>query len=305
MKINDVVIVGAGPAGLTAGLFTGRAMLSTMIIEKENFGGELMNRDMIDNYPSYPDSVLGPELGSRMMEQATKYGAEFAFGDVRKVRIEKDHKIVITNDGEYAGRAIILAGGSRPKKLGVPGEDQFQHKGVFHCATCDGPRFANKVVAIAGGGDSGLTEALQLSRYVGEVVILECLPQLTAMKVVQQKVLSDPKIKIKCGFRIDQICGQNAVESIKVTDIRSSEKSVVNVEGILIHVGIEPNTDYLKGVVPLNERGQIIVNDGMESPLEGIFAAGDIRQNSAWQISTAVGDGATAALAAIKYVGRT
>jgi thioredoxin reductase (NADPH) len=280
-ELNDIVIVGAGPAGLTAGLFTGRAMLRTVIIEKQNFGGELMNREMIGNYPSYPNGVLGPELGSRMMEQATKYGVEFAFGDVRGIRIEKDRKIVITGDGEYAGKAVILAGGSRPKKLGVPGEEQFQNKGVFYCATCDGPRFANKVMAVAGGGDSGLTEALQLERYVTKAIILECQPRLTATKIVQQKVSSDPKIEIKCGFRIDAICGRSGVESLNVTDMNSGKKSLLEAGGVLVHVGIEPNTDYLKGMVPLNERGQVIVNDKMESESEGFFAAGDIRQNSA------------------------
>ena len=301
-SIYDVIIIGAGPAGLTAGLYTSRAKLRTLIIEKELLGGELMNRDLIENYPSYPDGILGPDLGSNMMTQVMNYGTEMQFGEVERIEVEDKNRIVKTSQGDYLTKSIIIAGGAHYKKLGVPGEQEFADKGVFYCATCDGPRFANKGVAVAGGGDSGITEALFLARMVSKVVVIEMLPQLTATKVLQERAFSDPKIDITCGSKIEAICGDNQVKSLDVIDIETGERSSIAVDGILVHVGVEANTEYLKGSVPLDEKGQILVNEKMETEIPGIFAAGDIRHNSLMQITTAVGDGATAALSLEKYL---
>lgn len=301
-SIYDVIIIGAGPAGLTAGLYTSRAKLRTLIIEKELLGGELMNRDLIENYPGYPDGILGPDLGSNMMTQVMNYGTEMQFGEVERIEVEDKNRIVKTSQGDYLTKSIIIAGGAHYKKLGVPGEQEFADKGVFYCATCDGPRFANKGVAVAGGGDSGITEALFLARMVSKVVVIEMLPQLTATKVLQERAFSDPKIDITCGSKIEAICGDNQVKSLDVIDIETGERSSIAVDGILVHVGVEANTEYLKGSVPLDEKGQILVNEKMETEIPGIFAAGDIRHNSLMQITTAVGDGATAALSLEKYL---
>jgi thioredoxin reductase (NADPH) len=301
-SIYDVIIIGAGPAGLTAGLYTSRAKLRTLIIEKELFGGELMNRDLIENYPSYPDGILGPDLGSKMMTQVMNYGTETQFGEVERIEVEGKDRIVKTSQGDYLTKSIIIAGGAHYKKLGLPGEQEFADKGVFYCATCDGPRFANKGVAVAGGGDSGITEALFLARMVSKVMVIEMLPQLTATKVLQERAFSDPKIDITCGSKIEAICGDNQVKSLDVIDIKTGERSSIAVDGILVHVGVEANTEYLKGSVPLDEKGQVLVNEKMETEISGIFAAGDIRHNSPMQIATAVGDGATAALSLEKYL---
>jgi thioredoxin reductase (NADPH) len=298
----DVLIIGAGPAGLTAGLYTSRSGLRTLILDKENLGGELMNRELIENYPGYPDGILGPELGSNMLTQAMNYGTEIKLDKVERIEVNEDYKVIKTSQAAYWGRAIIIACGAHPKKLGVLGEEEFVDRGVFYCATCDGPRFTDKVVAVAGGGDSGITEALSLARIVSKVTVVELLPQLTATKILQERAFQNPKLEIKCGFKVEAIRGDEQVKALDILDMQRGQKSVLEVEGILVHVGIEANTNYLKGSVPLNEKGQVLVNEKMETEIAGIFAAGDIRHNSLCQISTAVGDGATAALSLMKYL---
>ena len=301
-NIYEVIIVGGGPAGLTAGLYTSRSRLRTLIIEKECIGGELMNRDLIENYPGYPDGVLGPELGSNMMTQVMNYGAEIQLSEVEQISIEEDYKVVKTSLGDYRGKALIIAGGAHPRRLGIPGEQEFLNRGVFYCATCDGPRFTNKVVAVAGGGDSGITEALFLTDLVSRVIIIEQLPHLTATETLQERAFSNPKIETRCGVKIEAIRGDEGVKALDLLDAQTGQRSVLEAEGILVHVGVEANTDYLRGTMPLDRRGQISVNEKMETEIAGIFTAGDIRHNSPMQIATAVGDGATAALSAGKYL---
>ncbi len=302
METYDIIIIGSGPAGLTAGLYTNRSKLRTLIIEKDALGGELANRDLIENYPSYPDGILGPELSSRMVSQAVNYGTEIQLGEVEQVQIDGNRKVVKTSFREFAGKAIIIAGGAHNKKLGVPGEEEFVDKGVFYCATCDGPRFADKVVAIVGGGDSGITEGLFLARLVSKVIIIEMLPQCTATKILQDRAFSNPKIEIKCGSKIEAIIGDERVKALDLLDIQTGKKSTLEVDGVLVLIGFEPNTDYLSGIVPLDSKGHILVNEKMETEIPGVFAAGDIRHNSPMQIATAVGDGATAALSASRFL---
>ena len=299
----EVIIVGAGPAGLTAGLYISRAGLRTLILDKGTLGGELMNRDLIENYPSYPDGILGPDLGSNMAQQAMNYGVEIQFAEAKQIEIVGDYKVVKTSAGNFRGRAVVIAGGAQPRKLGIPGEQQFADNGVIYCATCDGPRFADKVVAVTGGGDSGVTEALFLTRIVSKVMLIEVLPRLSATRILRERVSSNPKIEIKCGVRIEAIHGKEQVEAIEISDTQTGQRSLFTVDGILVHVGLEANIDYLKGTLPLNKRGQILVNQKMETEVAGIFAAGDVRHNSPMQVVTAVGDGATAALSLEKYLG--
>jgi len=292
----DVVIIGSGPAGLTAGLYTSRARFSTLIIEKEVFGGELANRDIIENYPGYSDGILGPDLASNMVHQVTKYEGKIRLDEVEQIKIEENYKRVITAQGEIIAKHIIIACGAHPKQLGVPGEQEFLEQGVFYCATCDGPRFADKTVVVAGGGDSGITEALFLTKFVSKVIIVEMLPYLSANKTLQERASSNPKIEIICGAKIEAIEGVEEVNAIHLLKVETGQKVVLPSDGILVHIGIEPNTDFVKNILPLNKRGQIMVNEYLETNVAGIFAAGDIRNNSPMQISTAVGDGATAAL---------
>lgn len=298
----DVIIIGSGPAGLTAGLYTSRNKLHTLIIEKGALGGELATRDLIENYPSYPDGILGPELSSKMVNQAINYGIEIQLGEVEQVQIDGNYKVVKTSFGEYLGKAIIIAGGAHNKKLDVPGEQEFADRGVFYCATCDGPRFTDKVVAVVGGGDSGITEGLFLARLVSKVIIIEMLPECTATKILQDRAFSNPKIEVRCGSKVEAILGDERVKALDLLDTQTGERSTLEADGILVLIGLEPNTDYLSGTVPLDSNGYILVNENMETEIPGVFAAGDTRHNSSRQVITAAGDGATAAISASRFL---
>ncbi|MFC1916141.1 NAD(P)/FAD-dependent oxidoreductase [Chloroflexota bacterium] len=301
-QIYDTVVVGTGAAGLTAGLYLSRAKLNALLLEKETIGGELMNRDLIENYPGYSDGIIGSELGSNMMVQVMNYEGEIQLAEVSEIKLGQDYKEVKTAQGDYLSRTVIIAGGAHPKKLGIAGEEEFSDKGVFYCATCDGPHFAGKVVAVAGGGDSGITEGLHLTQYVSKVIVIEIMPELNATKILQERASANPKIEIRCGTKIEAILGDTEVKELSLADVKTGESYKLEVDGILVHIGLDPNTDYLKGTVPLDSKGQILVNAKMETEIPGIFAAGDIRSNSPMQVSTAVGDGATAALSAQRYL---
>ena len=208
-----------------------------------------------------------------------------------------------TSVGEFRTKAVIIASGSHSRKLNVPGEEQLTGKGVFYCATCDGPRFANKVVAVAGGGDSGVTEALYMSGFVTKVIIIELMPQMLATKVLQERVAANPKIQVICGTKIEAIQGSAGVEFLDLADVKTGEKSTLKTDGLLVRVGLIANTAFLKGTLPMNSIGQVMVNDRMETEIPGVYAVGDVRHNSPMQIVTAVADGATAAMRSLKYIG--
>ena len=299
----DVIIIGGGPAGLAAGIYASRSRLRTLILEKETPGGDLMNIDLIENYPGYQDGVNGADLGSQMITQATKFGAELQFAEVEKIIPGTNEKILQTSAGEFRTKAVIIASGSHSRKLGVPGETEFANKGVFYCATCDGPRFAGKIVAVAGGGDSGVTEALFMSAFVSKIIIIELMPQILAANVLQERVSANPKIEVRCGVKIEAIRGGDNLEFLELTDIKTGQKNILKADGLLVRVGLIPNTAFLKGTLPMNPIGQVMVNDRMETEIPGIYAAGDVRHNSPMQIVTAVSDGATAAMRSLKYLG--
>jgi thioredoxin reductase (NADPH) len=298
----DVIIIGAGPAGLAAGLYTSRAGLRTMLLEKESMGGELMNRELIENYPGFGEGVQGPELGSAMAQQMMNFGAEFEFGEVTGIEVKSDYKVVSTADKTSTCKGIIITSGSLPKKLGVPGEEEFSHRGVFYCATCDGPEFAGKEVAVAGAGDSGITDALALARIVPKVTIIEFMPKPKASKVLLDRANANAQIEIRCATKITAIIGDKHVTALELEDCNSGAKSRLAVEGILVRIGLQPNTQFLEGVLDLTPVGQVPVNENMETSIPGIFAAGDVRQYSPMQIATAVGDGVNAAMSCGRYL---
>lgn len=299
----DAVIVGGGPAGLTAGLYLCRGKRRTMLIEKESFGGTILNVAWIENYPGFPDGVSGAELSSKMKNQAVKYGLQLTTGEVVGIELFSGCRCVTCADGKsYTTSAVIIAAGCRHKKLGVPGEKEFREKGVFKCALCDGGHFANRVVAVCGGGDSGVTEALYMTKLASRVILIEALPSLTASAILQERAKENPKLEIRCGIKVEAIVGNGHVEGIVVGEAGSGHKATLKVDGVLVHAGIEPNTDYLDGVVSLDDQKQIIVNDRMETDVPFILAAGDIRSRSTRQVVTAVGDGATAAVTAEKLL---
>lgn len=302
----DVVIIGGGPAGLTAGLYLSRAKRRALLLDKDSFGGYIRNVELIENYPGFADGVAGPQLALEMVKQAEKYGLQMELSEVTGIEIFSSTRWVACAKGQgYTTNIVIIAGGSRHKKLGVPGEAEFEGKGVFSCAFCDGGNYTDQVVAVCGGGDSGLTEALYMAKIASRVILVEAMPKLTATAVLQERALSHPKLEIRCGVKVEGITGNDKVGAIECLDTASQKKEMIKVDGVLVHVGLKPNTEYLDGVVPLDSQGQIIVNENMETEVPYIFAAGDIRSGSPRQVVTAVGDGAIAAISAERLLQET
>ncbi|MDA0769172.1 MAG: FAD-dependent oxidoreductase [Chloroflexi bacterium] len=298
----DVIIVGGGVAGLTAGLYTSRAGLKTLLLERMMPGGQVINADIIENFPGFPDGISGAEIGPLIQDQAGRYGMAIQMGEVDGiVRTDGGWK-ASAYGSEYTARAIIMAGGSTLRKLGVPGEEELHGAGVSYCATCDGGFFMNEVVGVVGGGDSALDEALVLTEFASEVILFVRGDAFSGQKIYQDRVLAHDKIEVRWNTTVDSIMGEGQVEGVGVTDIASGETSRVDLSGVFIYVGLEPNSDYLSDLLPLDGGGHIPTDIWMRTSVEGIFAAGDIRQNSAAQLITSAGDGATAAIAAQRYL---
>ncbi|MFC1534842.1 NAD(P)/FAD-dependent oxidoreductase [Thermodesulfobacteriota bacterium] len=296
----DVVIVGGGPAGITAGLYLSRARYRVLLLEKDGFGGPIRNVELIENYPGFPEGVSGAELASGMVIQATDCGLQLELGEVVDIEIFSNCKYVTCADGKgYTAAVVIVAGGAKPKKLGVPGEDTFMDKGIIHCALCDGGQFVDRVIAVCGGGDAGISEALYMAKLASKVIILEAEPALTATPILQERAVANPKLDIRCGVKVEEIIGDEQVQAIALGEVSSGRRYNLDTDGLLIYIGVEPNTSYLDGIISLDDNGQVIVNDHwMETDIPFILAAGDIRSGSPMQVVTAVGDGATAAISA-------
>ena len=298
----DVVIVGGGPAGLTAGLYLCRGNWRTLLIEKEIVGGYIMNVDFIENYPGFKDGVVGSQLAVEMKNQALKYGLQVQRGEVNGLQGSPSSKYVTCLDGTtYSTVTVIIAGGSTPKRLGVPGEDKLMGNGIITCAFCDGGQFADRVMAVVGGGDSGITGALYMANIASRVILIESMPECTATAILLERAEANDKIEIRSGTKIASIVGENEVEGIELISTKG-KKEILKVDGVLVYVGLDPRTDYLQDIIPLNKGGQVVVNEWMETEAPGVYAAGDIRSGSPGQVSTAVGDGAAAAMAAQKYL---
>jgi thioredoxin reductase (NADPH) len=298
----DAIIIGGGPAGLTAGLYLCRGNWRTLLIEKESVGGYIMNVETIENYPGFPEGVIGSQLGMEMKNQAEKYGLKIERDEVMAVQVSPGQKIVTCKSGNsYTAPAVIIAGGSVHKKLGVPGEEKFQGNGVIYCGFCDGGQFFDQVLAVCGGGDAGITEALYMTNIASKVIIIEAMPELSATAILQDRAKQNPKIEIRCSVKVTAILGEEQVTDIEIVG-EKGEKETLKVGGVLVHVGLDPNTGYLEGTVPLDDQRQVKVNQWMETEIPGIFAAGDIRSGSPRQVSTAVGDGAIAAMAAQRFL---
>jgi thioredoxin reductase (NADPH) len=300
----DAIIIGGGPAGLTAGLYLCRGGWRTLLIEKASVGGYIMNVETIENYPGFPEGVIGSELGMEMKNQAVKYGLKIERGNVIAVQASPGRKTVTSNEGNsYTTSAVIIAGGSVHKKLGVPGEEKFQGNGVIYCGFCDGGQFYDRTIAVCGGGDAGITEALYMTNLVAKVIVIEALPKLTATAVFRDRARENTKIEIRTGVKVTAITGDEQVTGIEIEG-EGGKKETITTDGVLVHIGLDPNTGYLKGTVPLDGQGQVKVNLQMETEVPGIFAAGDIRSGSPRQVSAAVGDGAVAAISAQRFLQR-
>jgi thioredoxin reductase (NADPH) len=301
-KVYDVIIVGGGPAGLSAGLYASRARLSTLLIEKGIFGGQIVNTERVENYPGFPDGISGFELGQLMYQQAEKYGLETVAAEVTSLEISERGKVLKTTDGEYIARAVIIAGGAEYNRLGVPGEEGFIGKGVSYCATCDGAFFKEQVVAVIGGGNSAVEEALHLAKFASKVILIHRRDQLRASKLHQERAFANPRLEFVWDTVVEEILGPGKVRGLKVRNVKTGEITTLDVSGVFIYVGLHPETDYLKGLLTLDEEGRIPTTQGMETEIPGIFAAGDIRKNSPRQVIIAAGEGATAAISAEKFL---
>lgn len=303
MTDYDAIIVGGGPAGLTAGIYLARAQYRVLLLEKYQFGGQLLNIAWIENYPGFSEGVEGATLASEMIGQVVKYGIELEQGEV--TGIESYSSCFSVNCGigtAYTSSAIIIASGSTSRKLDVPGEDKFYGHGVIHCALCDGGQFKDRVLVVCGGGDAGITEALYMAQLASKVIVIEAMPCLTATPIYQEKAASNPKLEIRCGQKVVEIIGDDKVKAIDVVDVKTGQKETLEADGVLVHVGAVPNTAYLLDAVPLDNAFRIKVNQKLETEVPGIFAAGDLRENSPQQVSTAVGDGAVAAITAQRFL---
>ncbi len=302
MKEYEVVIIGGGPAGLTAGLYTSRARLSSLLIEKGLVGGQIVNAEQVENFPGFPHGISGLQLGESMHQQATKYGLETTTAEVTGIELHGDKKVIVTAEGNSIAKAVIIASGSERQKLGIPGEEEFTGRGVSYCATCDGALFGEQPVAVVGGGNAALTEALELVRFVSRVSIIHRRHQLRATRILQERALANPKIEVRWNTVIDEIEGTDVVRRLKLHDVVTGEKSTLEVAGVFVSVGLKPNTDFVKSLLPLDETGHIATNQRLETEIPGILAAGDVRRDSVRQAITAAGDGATAAFYAEKFL---
>jgi thioredoxin reductase (NADPH) len=297
----DVIIIGGGPAGLSAGIYAARARRSTLLIEKNAIGGQVINTWQVENYPGL-ESVSGIDLTQTMYKQARSFGIEELYAEVTGVDVQGDSKVVGTAQGDFAAGVIILAGGLERRKYGVPGEAEFTGRGVSYCATCDGAFFRDKPVMVAGGGDSALTEALELTRFASAVTVIHRRDALRATRILQEKAFAEPRLKFLWDSVIEEIAGEAAVSRVKVRNVKTGAQSAVEVSGVFISVGFTPNTGYLKGIVDMDDNGSVITGAGMETSVPGIFAAGDIRSGSIRQLIAAAGDGAVAAVSAEKFL---
>lgn len=298
----EVIIIGGGPAGLTAGLYTSRAGLNSLLVEGGLVGGQIVSAERVENYPGFPEGISGFELGQLMYQQATKYGLKTIIAEATGIELREKQREVKTTEGNFMAKAVIIAGGSERRKLSIPGEEKFMGRGVSYCATCDAAFFRELSVAVVGGGDAAITEALHLAKFASKVTVIHRRDQFRAGRILQDKALSEPKIQFLWNAIVEEIEGEDLVERIKLREVKTGEKSALEVAGIFISIGLKPNTDYLKGILPLDTAGHIITNDKMETEIPGIFAAGDVRSNSARQAITAAGDGATAAIYTEKFL---
>lgn len=298
----QVIIIGGGPAGLTAGLYCARSRLKTLLVEKGVIGGQITNAEQVDNYPGFPQGISGIKLGQLIHEQAASYGLEILPAEVTSLEPHLRHNLVSSSEADFVAESVIIASGSRFRKLGIPGEDKLIGKGVSYCATCDGPLFRDRSVAIIGGGDVAIAEALTMAKFASSVSIIHRRDQLRANNLLQEKAKTEPKIKFIWNTVVVDIEGDGAVRQLRLKNIEDATISTLPVDGVFIAIGLEPNTDYLRGALPLDKERHIIINELMETGIPGILAAGDIRHNSARQAITAAGDGATAALSAEKFL---
>jgi len=298
--MHDLIIIGAGPAGLTAAIYAGRSLLNTLLIEKMAVGGRILMSETIENYPGFPEGILTSDLISRMQAQVNSLGVKIENDEV--VDIDCQLKTVKTSSGEHSAKAIIIACGSRPRKLLVPGEEKYTGRGVSYCATCDAPFYKGKTVTIVGGGNAVAEEALYLARFATSVNIIHRRQDLRASGILQQRLRSEPKVKFILNSVVTEIIGNQKVSAVKVKDVVNGGEKEVVCDGVFIYIGYEPETAFLKGKLQLDDSGLIIAQEDLSTSVPGVFVCGDCRKKTLYQVINACGDGAIAADSAYKYI---
>lgn len=302
-NLYDLIIIGGGPAGLTAGIYATRAKLKTILLERMNPGGLVASTDWVENYPGFPEGKTGAELVKKMEEQAVKFGTEIvSFKEVDSTDLKGQTKIVKVDEEEYQSKAVIVASGTEPKKLGIPGEEQFRGRGVSYCATCDGAFFQDKDIVVIGGGSSGIQEGLFLTRFVKAITVVEFMPHLNAEKILQERAHKNDKFKFFLNHMATSINGKEQVESVTIKDRKNNEEKTIQCAGVFVYVGWDPKTEFLKGQVELDKWGYVVAGEDTKTSAPGIFVVGDVRQKELRQITTAVSDGTVAAFMAEKYI---
>ncbi|MCJ7813359.1 thioredoxin-disulfide reductase [bacterium] len=302
MSLYDVLIIGGGPAGLTAAIYGGRAQLKVGMIERFMPGGQIMSTEWIENYPGFDEGVSGVDLAQKMEKQARQFGLEVLSGVIENIWLDKNPKKITIGGRELLTKTVIIATGSNPKLLNVPGEKEFKGKGVSYCATCDAPFFKNKDVIVVGGGSSGIQESLYLSRFVRSIQLIEFLDHLNAEPILQKRARENPKFTFYLNHRLISINGNQTVKSVTIEDRETKKQQELNASGVFIWIGFRPNTDFLEGKLTLNPEGYIVTKEEMETSIPGVFAIGDVRDKQVRQITTAVGDGTVAAQSALKII---
>ncbi|WP_144011507.1 thioredoxin-disulfide reductase [Thermodesulfobacterium geofontis] len=303
MKLYDLVIVGAGPAGITAYLYAKRSLLEVLLVDKIGIGGQLLLIDFVENYPGFPEGITGFELADLFRRHIETLGLNFKQGEVKKLE-KKDNffNLYLDNNEILTSKTVLLSIGASPRKLNIPGEKKFTGKGVSYCATCDGPFFKDKIIAVVGGGDTALQESLSLTKFAKKIYLIHRRNTFRATKVLQERVFKEEKIEILWNTIVTEIRGKDQVEEIEIFNKEKGEKSTLKVSGIFIFIGYEPNTDWLKGVIELDNEGFIITDAEMRTSLPGVWAAGDCRSKVGKQIVIACGEGAVAVISIENYL---
>ena len=298
----DVIIIGSGPAGLTAAIYTSRAKLGTLVVAGAMWGGQLMLTREVENFPGFKDRILGPDLMDNMWKQAERFGAEMIFEDAAAVDFSSKPFKVTVGDRVYEGRSVIIATGASPRWLGLESEKRLIGRGVSHCAICDAAFFENMRVVVVGGGDTAMEQALALVKFAAEVKVVHRRDKLRASKILQERAFKEPKIEFIWNSTVQEILGRDRVEGVRLRDVGSDEEFELECDGVFIAIGYKPNTEIFRGQIELDRAGYVVVKDGTKTSVEGVFVAGDAQDYRYRQAVTAAGEGCKAALEAEKYL---
>ncbi|MCD6161813.1 MAG: thioredoxin-disulfide reductase [candidate division Zixibacteria bacterium] len=301
MKELDIVIVGAGPGGLTSGMYSARAEYNTISIEKMMPGGQIANTELVEDYPGF-ESISGRELAKKFKDHAVKFGLQIVFDTVNKIKLDGRYRIVECDNETYRAKVVIFSTGGQPRKLGVAGEAEYTGKGVSYCAICDGAFFKDQVIAVAGGGDAAVEEGIYLTKFGSKVYIIHRRDQLRAQKIIQKHAFDNPKIEFIWDSVVDKVNGGDLVESIDIKNVKTGKVTNLKIGAIFPFIGFTPNSDFFDFEIKKDPNGYIITDENMQTSVEGIFAIGDVRKQLCKQITNAIGDGTTAAVAADKYI---